>query len=169
MERQSEAQHKQTAVERVPGSCVDAGASKCRTIAGSRQRCKRPSEGDPAQDQHHRTSCFEREAEHSEPWLNAGRPARPYHGANGHRGEDDRLQNDPPFTATSQRRRVHGMMLCPLRIGCRSVQRQRLLGFHPSNRATTARRRARGKRDRLQPWRSCSGQAGRVPHWQMSR
>jgi hypothetical protein len=111
MQGKSEAENKETSVKGVTGSCVDARASKCRTVTRSRQRSKRPAEGDPAQDQHPRARCFEHEAEGAEPGLNAGRPARAWDGASDHRDEDDRLQDDPAFSASSQRRRVHGMTL----------------------------------------------------------
>jgi hypothetical protein len=145
MQRHSEAEDKQTSVEGVTRSCVDARASKRRTVIRSGQRSKRPSQGDPAQDQHSRAGCFEDEAEQSEPGLNVRRPTRADNCASDYRKQDDRLQDDPAFTASSQRRRVHGMMLGPLRRGCR-------------RRSGVRARRPCAPRGRM--WRSVSIQPG---------
>jgi hypothetical protein len=113
MKRQSEAQHKEPSVDGMTGACVDARGSKCRTVTRSRQRGERPSEGDPAEDQDARAGCFEHEADDTEPGLAAVGPARAEDGEGDRRGDDDRLQDDPAFTASAQRRWVHAAMLRP--------------------------------------------------------
>ena len=91
MKRQPEAGDEESTVDGVTGTCVDACASKCRTVTRSRQWSKRPSEGDPARDENSRAGCFEDEADDSEPGLAAVGPTGTEDGADDGRDDNDRL------------------------------------------------------------------------------
>jgi len=108
MKRQSETTDEQSAVDRVTGTRIDSCPSKRRTVTWSREWGERRSEGDPAHDEHPYAGRFQHEARESEPRFARLGPAGSDDGAGGGRGDDDRLQDDPAFTASSQRWRVDG-------------------------------------------------------------
>src|SRR4029450_10604639 len=99
MERQTEAGDQESAVDRVTSARVDARALKGRTVTWARKGGKRPSECDPARDDHPPSGCFEHEAGNPEPGLAVMRPVGPDNGASGHR------DNDRSSSRDSQKRR----------------------------------------------------------------
>jgi hypothetical protein len=115
VERQSKEEDEEPAVDGMTCAGVDARGSKCRAITWSRQRSERPTEGYAAHNQNSRAGGFKREPDDSEPGLTVVGPGRADDGTRDRGDNDDRLKDDPAFTASSQSRGIHRPMVRLLR------------------------------------------------------
>jgi hypothetical protein len=111
VKRQSQEQDEKSAVDGVTCAGVDARGSKRRSVPRSRHRCERRSERYPGHDQKARAGRLEHEPDYSKPGITIVGPGRADDGARDPGDNDDRLKDDPAFSASSQRRGNHRTMV----------------------------------------------------------